>query len=335
MPLITDREDVLSLYREAAGRGWVLPAFNAENLTGVEAVLAAALEFSQATGIRHLPVITGITRRYDHRSQAAYYTHTRDAVIGLDLFMADLRVLTGTGSPFSDLRVMVHLDHIQWDADRDLLETGDLSGFSSIMFDASTLPLEDNIRRTRDFMQRRGHELVVEGACDEIGEASEGQPIRLTSPDMAERYAVGTGVDIIVANLGTEHRAGTADLKYRGDLARSIRERIGPRICLHGTSSVPHTQIKNLFADGICKVNIWTALERDSTPVLFEDMLRQAGRVAGPVAAQRWQDAGLLGREADVAGPLSIGHCTTTYRQALIFKEMKRVVTEFLGIWYV
>ncbi len=335
MPLITNRDDVLSLYREAASRGWVLPAFNAENLTGMEAILDGALAVSQRIGMKALPVIVGITRCYDHRSQSSFYTHTRDAEIGLRLFMADLGVLTGDNSPYANLSVMVHLDHIQWDADGDLLSDGDLSGVSSIMFDASTLPLDENISRTRDFMRLRGHELMVEGACDEIGEASEGQPIKLTSPEMAERFAGETGVDIIVANLGTEHRAGAADLKYRGDLARSIRERIGPRICLHGTSSVPPAQVKDLFADGVCKVNIWTALERDSTPALFEDMLRNAGRVAGPAAAERWRKAGLLGPEADVSGPLSIAHCTTTYRQSIIFREMRQKIMDFMGIWYV
>ncbi len=335
MPLITEREDVLNIYREAAARGWVLPAFNAENLTGMEAILDGALSYSMETGMDSLPVIIGVTRRYDHRSQSSFYTHTRDAEIGLQLFMADLGVLTGVGSPYAPLRVMVHLDHIQWDSDGDLLADGDLSGVSSIMFDASTLPLDQNISRTCEFMKRRGHELLVEGACDEIGEASEGQPIRLTSPDMAERFADETGVDIIVANLGTEHRAGAADLKYRGDLARSIRERIGPRICLHGTSSVPPAEVKDLFADGVCKVNIWTALERDSTPALFEDMLRNAGRVAGPAAAGSWREAGLLGSAADISGPLSILHCTTTYRQAIIFREMRQKVMDFMGIWYV
>ena len=62
--------------------------------------------------------------------------------------------------------------------------------------------------------------------------------VSLTDPDAAERYYRATGVDLIVANLGTEHRADAATLRYHGELARKITRRIGPRLCLHGTSSV-------------------------------------------------------------------------------------------------
>jgi len=85
----------------------------------------------------------------------------------------------------------------------------------------------------------------------------------------------------MVANLGTEHRANAADLEYCGDIAGQIKKRIGAKMVLHGCSSVPHCQLGNLFNDGVCKVNIWTALERDSSPVLFEDMLRHVEQTAG------------------------------------------------------
>ena len=335
MPLITGRSAVLSIYQEAAAKGWVLPAFNAENLTSLEAILSAAADFAAQTGQPALPVIVGLTRNYDHRAQAALYTQTRNAALGLELYLSDLRVLTGPDSPFGTLRVMLHLDHIQWDDDADLLESADLGAFSSLMYDASTLPLAENIARTRDFVQRHGAKLMVEGACDEVGEASEGQPVRLTSPDMAEQFARETGVDVIVANLGTEHRAGATNLHYHGELARAIRDRIGPRICLHGTSSVAPEQVRTLFTDGVCKVNLWTALERDSTPAMFRALLEHAGRVVGPETAEAWQAEGLLGTAAGTTGPLAVTHCTTTYRQTLVFEAMKHVVAGFLKLWYV
>jgi len=334
MPLITGRSNVAEIYAEAAERRWVLPAFNAENLTSTEAILAAAKEHGQRIALPDLPIIVGITRTYAHRPQAAFYTHTRNARLGLDLFMADLRVLTLPGSPFAELRVMVHLDHIQWDTDSDLFDLDDLGKYSSIMYDASVLPLDINIRRTRDFMTRHGERLFVEGACDEIGEASAGQPVALASPDLVERYMRETGVDIVVPNLGTEHRAGAADLKYRSDLARQIRERIGPRICLHGSSSVPPKQLNHLFEDGVCKVNLWTALERDSTPALFEDMLKHADQLIGPKQAAKWKTNGWLGERAPDQARLSLDYCTTTYRQAIVFEQMKQIVASFLERWY-
>ena len=223
MPLILERPRVLDTYTAAAAKGWVLPAFNSENLTTTEAVLAAANEFGD------VPIIVGITNTYWHRPQAVYYTHSRDWKVGLRLFLADLRELTGPDSPYRNVPVLIHLDHIQHDTDAELL-TWDLRQFSSIMYDASTLPIEANIQKTAAFRQHWGDRIIVEGAADEIGEAATSTGVVLTSPDLAERYYRATGVDLIVANLGTEHRADAATLRYHGELAREITGRIGPRL---------------------------------------------------------------------------------------------------------
>lgn len=334
MGLVTDREAVLDVYREAGGRGWVLPAFNGENATTFEAVFAAAAAFGRERNVPDLPVIVGLTNTYAHRPQTVLYTHTRDWRIGLRLFLDDVAALTGPGSPYAALRVMIHMDHVQWNTDRELLD-GDLSRFSSVMFDASTCPLEDNIRRTRAFVEARGREVVVEGACDEIAEASEGTPVALTTPEMAARFQDGTRVDLMVANLGTEHRAGAEDLEYRADAARAIAARVGPRLCLHGASSVRPGQVRGLFGDGIRKVNIWTALERDSAPALLRAMTREAGKVVGMQEAAAMRDEGLLGPSADCSGRSSVTHCATAFRQDIVFRRMRDIVRAFLDLWYV
>ena len=152
---------------------------------------------------------------------------------------------------------------------------------------------------------------------------------------MAEKYYNQTGIDIVVANLGTEHRANSSALQYRGDLARRIKERIGTHLCLHGTSSVSTEKVAKLFDDGICKVNIWTALERDSSPILFKDMLTNAAKVVGPEKAKEFLSEELLGEKADYKSPLSIDCYTTTYRQELVFQRMKNIITNYLNTWYV
>jgi fructose-bisphosphate aldolase class II len=315
MPLINGRECVLAVLADAAAHGWVLPAFNTENLTTTEAVLAAAHERSQIIGCAHLPVIVDITNNYWHRQQTVNYTHTRNWEIGLRLFLADLHVLCAPPSPYADLNVLIHLDHIQWDSDAGLL-AGELSRFSSIMFDASTLPMEENMARTANFVRMHGKTLLIEGACDEIAEAGSGAAgSGCTDPATAERYWRATGVDLVVANLGTEHRAARSTLAYRGDIARAITARIGPRLCLHGSSSVAADRLGSLFADGVRRVNLWTALERDSTPVLMRAMQASADKLAGPRA--------------------SLDYCTTTWRQGIVFAEMKRIVGKYLELWYV
>lgn len=333
MSLVIDKKQVLELYKEAEQNGWVLPCFCSENLTTTEAILAAVNDFGSVIGIPDLPVIIAITCQYDHRTQAAYYTHTRRWDIGLKLFLEDLRILTDKGSPYGKLRVMVHLDHIQYDTDKELLSS-DMETFSSIMFDASRLPLKENIKLTREFVKNKGNQIVIEGACDEIVDATGNEKSELTTPEKAEEYFSGTGVDLIVANLGTEHRASAMDLKYYSSHAKRIKEKIGTRIVLHGASSVPAEQIEGLINDGICKVNIWTALERDSAPILFQNMVENSIKVAGGEKVKQLKQTGLLGEKCIPCGKASLDFFTTTYRQDIIFSEMKKMVEGYLKLWY-
>jgi fructose/tagatose bisphosphate aldolase len=249
------------------------------------------------------------------------------------MFLADLEILTAPGAPFESLKVMVHLDHIQHDIDHELLGW-DMGSFSSIMFDASTLPFEENIAATARFVEQQGRNIVIEGACDEIVDATGDEVSQLTTPERADLFFARTGVDFAVANLGTEHRASASELKYHGDLARLIKQRVGTRLVLHGCSSVSNDQIDDLFNDGICKVNIWTALERESAPELLEEMVRNAAKVAGTEHAHAWYTQDLLGSKADLDSRPSLSHYTTTYRQEIIFNSMKKLVGDYLDLWY-
>ncbi|HEY5585977.1 MAG TPA: class II fructose-bisphosphate aldolase [Ruminiclostridium sp.] len=333
MAIITGRKQVLDIYSEAIRNKWTLPCFCTENLTTTEAILAATKEYGDAKGIKDLPVIIAITCQYDHRTQASYYTHTRRWDIGMKLFLGDLKILTAQGSPYENLRVMVHLDHVQFDDDKELL-SWDMEQFSSIMFDASKLPFKENMKLTKQFVMEQGAKIVVEGACDEIVDATGNDKSELTTPEKAEEYYNETGVDLIVANLGTEHRASAKDLKYYSDFATKIKDKIGTRIVLHGASSVPGDQISHLIEDGVCKVNLWTALERDSSPALFKSMVENATKVAGKTTVENLKKADLLGTKCSSDEKASLGFFTTEYRQNIIFTEMKKIVNAYLRLWY-
>jgi fructose-bisphosphate aldolase class II len=333
MSIITGRKAVLDIYGEAAKRGWVLPCFCSENLTTTEAILEGTRLRGETIGVPDLPIIVAITCRYDHRTQAQFYTNTRKWDVGLKMFLSDLDILAGKGGPYEKLRVMVHLDHIQFDDDAELL-SWDMGRFSSIMFDASKLPFTDNMRLTAAFVLKRGSEIVVEGACDEIVDANGAQHSEPTDGVKAEEYIGKTGVDLIVANLGTEHRASAMDLRYLGDKAREVKSRIGTKIVLHGASSVPGDQIAHLMDDGVCKVNLWTALERDSSPALLRDMVVNAAKVGGAGLASELATAGFLGDSSDTTSKASLDYFTTTHRQEIVYREMTRIVVGYLGLWY-
>lgn len=334
MPLILERKQVLEAYARAAENKWVVPSFCSENLTATEAILAGALEYSNEICKPNIPITIAITNQYSHRSQSVNYTHTRRWDLGLKLFLADINILTAEDSPFAELNVMTHLDHTQWDNDEPLLKW-DMKQFSMIMYDASTLPFDENILRTKEFVDKHGREIVIEGACDEIVDAGGEKKSRLTSPENAERFTEETGVDYVVANLGTEHRASGFDLKYHGDLASQISKAIGPKLVLHGTSSVDSKQLKGLFSDGIAKVNIWTTLERDSSPQLFTDTVKNSAKIIGPDKAKQMIEEGLLGENVDKTSKPALTHYTTTYRQQIVFNKMKEIVKYYLQLWYV
>lgn len=330
--IITGREAVSRVYQRAREQEWVLPCFNSENLTTTEAILAAARAYGNEKGIARIPVIIGITLQYEDRPQSVYYTHSRQWEIGLRLFLDDLRVLAGEGGPYEDVDVIIHLDHVIHRLDAGLLDW-DLSQFSSIMYDASSLSMDENIAATARFVERYGHLVLVEGACDEIDAAGDGQSSELTSPDKAERYLRETGVDFIVANLGTEHRASVSELRYSGERAQEIRDRIGPRLVLHGGSSVQTEAMGQLAGDGICKVNVWTLLERESGANLLVHLVENAGKVAGAQTVKQLRTKGLLG-EGVSEDHASLNYFSTTARQAFVFEEMKVIIHRYLSLWY-
>lgn len=333
MSIIRDANQVRGIYMTAADKGWVLPCFCSENQTTTEAILSAAEDHRRRLGFAQMPIIVAQTCNYEHRNNAADYTHTRSWKTGLRLFTDDVKALAGEDGPYSKLQVMIHLDHIQPDADKELLD-GDLSDFASIMFDASARPFEENIAATAEFVKQRRREIVIEGACDEIVDATGTVHNALTTPEKALLYCNETGADMIVANLGTEHRATGKELQYHGDVARQIRDQIGKRIVLHGLSSVPNDQVTGLFSDGIVKANIWTSLERDSSPALFAEMVRQAEKVAGEKTVRMLIEEGLLTDKALTGDKPALTHFTTMFRQDIVYAAMKKLVGDYLALWY-
>lgn len=334
MPVIQGRDAVAEVYRRAAEQRWVVPTFCAENQTTVEAILAACQQKAAELGTR-VPITIAITGQYLHRSQSTRYAHAGNARTGRLLFLNDCQILSRDGGDYSAVDVITHFDHGQIQYDQDVLgDDGNLDGFSSIMFDQSELPWEENLRSTAQFVRRCGDRVYVEGAADEVVDAEDNAHNSLTTPSRAEEFLARTGVDMVVANLGTEHRASVQDLHYHPEAARAIAAVIGPRLVLHGASSVPPDQLDTLFDDGVCKVNIWTTLERDTAPTLLRDLLEHAGQVVGEAIAHQLISEGLLGPKAPSTGRPDMDYFATARRQEVVFRAMKQIITGYLDRWY-
>ena len=178
-----------------------------------EAVLQAVHDVGVETGTPNLPITMAFTSAYPGRSQTENYTTLKDRVLGAMMCLDDIEALAGPHSPFRDLRVMVHLDHGQPEEDATLLEEH-VDRFSCVMFDASALPFEENIARTAAYVERFRDRVTIEGAVDEIVDASGTHKNELCTVERAQRFVEETGVDLIVPNLGTEHRSTAEQAHY-------------------------------------------------------------------------------------------------------------------------
>jgi len=295
MPLVSDPIEVKEIYDQAAETGICLANFCAANSRTMESILQAVSTFGQTHGLGGLPIIVSATANYPIEPQLQHYTGTGDARVGLRAFLADVDTFLSEDSPYADARVMLHLDHARPGVDDEIMPLV-LDKFSTIMYDCSLFPVDENIRRVADFVAQHQGQVWVEGAVDEVAQAEDATTQdELTDPAMAERYLRETGVFLIVPNLGTEHRATAAVARYQGALARTIRDRIGPRMVLHGSSSLQDEELPHLAEDGIIKVNIWSIFERLGGQAVASDVLHNLGNLFPVEQLRAWQAEGYLG----------------------------------------
>lgn len=154
----------------------------------------------------------------------------------------------------------VHLDHGR------TLETVRLAlglGFTSVMFDGSHYPLEENIDKTKEIValaEKFG--ASVEGEIGSIGGA-EGDmasaDIKVTSVAEAKRFAEETKVDALAVAIGTAHGNYKETPHLRIDRLKEIHEALATPLVLHGGTGLTAEDFHNCLANGITKINIATA----------------------------------------------------------------------------
>lgn len=154
----------------------------------------------------------------------------------------------------------VHLDH------GGTLETIKLAlslGFTSVMFDGSKYPLEENINRTREVVElAHAKGAAVEAEIGRVGGAEgdyKSVDVLVTSVEEAKRFAKEAGVDALAVAIGTAHGNYTVQPKLRIDRLKEIFETIETPLVLHGGTGLTEDDFKNCIANGIKKINIATA----------------------------------------------------------------------------
>jgi len=163
--------------------------------------------------------------------------------------------------------VTVHLDHA---TDPDLVEEAVALGITSVMYDASALPYDENVAATASIVHRCHRAGVrVEGELGEIG-GKDGvhSPGTRTDPAQAAAYVAVTGVDALAVAVGSSHAMRTRDAELDLDLIARLRDAVPVPLVLHGSSGVPEPDLVRAVAHGMRKVNIATHLNRRFTGAL-------------------------------------------------------------------
>lgn len=164
----------------------------------------------------------------------------------------------------ANIPVAIHLDH---GASLESAVHAINCGCNGVMVDASQAPLEENIQAIRAVVEMaRGCGVPVEGELGYLpgveGEDAERHPgeVSYTSVDEARDYVERTGVDTLAVSIGTVHGRMRGDPQLDFDRLSKINEALGIPLVIHGGTGLSDNQFRQLIANGVSKINYYTAL---------------------------------------------------------------------------
>lgn len=229
--MLIDLKQILEL---AEKKNAAVPAFNMYNMESVIGVMRAA----RATGA---PVIF---QMFNRLASTEYGTFVANSI---------KEAIRQLPTP-----AVFHLDH---GAGIPEVIRALRLGVSGAMIDASTLPLEENMTKTRAVVSLCGEcGVPVEAELGHVGVTSDEKLSDFTDVSEANRFASETGVSALAVMVGTAHgvykKAPVLDIQRISD----IRDATGLPLVLHGGSGVPVEQLKKAVDAGIRKVNFATDL---------------------------------------------------------------------------
>lgn len=229
------------LLNDAAACGYAVGAFNINNMEIIQAVLEVADEVKA-------PVIL-------QASQGAI------RYAGLEY----IHSLVVAGVKKVRVPVALHLDH--GTSFKQIIQCI-RHGFTSIMFDGSSFPLEENIALTKKIVEvAHAAEVSVEAELGRIGGAEDEIEVSaaeefFTDPEEARHFVRNTGVDALAVAIGTAHGPYRGEPRLDFRRLALIKELVDVPLVLHGASGVPDESIGRAIELGICKVNIDTEIRQ-------------------------------------------------------------------------
>ena len=189
--------------------------------------------------------------------------------LGVDLTGKGLSLLTSmvkAASEHFSVPVCFHMDHA---TDFELIKAGIDAGFSSVMFDGSVLPFEENAKKTAEITKyAHAKGITVEAELGHVGNASVGSISEtgtdddpgetLTVPEEVAKFIEITDVDALAVAIGTSHGVYKKTPELRIDRLDEITAVCNRPLVLHGGSGTPDDQMQNAIHHGITKINIYS-----------------------------------------------------------------------------
>ena len=225
MPLVNAKE---MLTKAKAGH-YAVGQFNINNLEWTKSILLTAQELNS-------PVILGVSEG------AGKYMCGYKTVVGMVNGMLEELNIT--------VPVALHLDHGSYEGAKKCIE----AGFSSIMFDGSHYPIEENIEKTKELVatcNKLGLSLEAEVGAIGVGECADPKECKMVAD---------LGVTMLAAGIGNIHGKYPANWKGLSfETLDAIQQLTGEMpLVLHGGTGIPADMIKKAISLGVSKINVNT-----------------------------------------------------------------------------
>ena len=225
------------MLNKAKAGHYAVGQFNINNLEWTKSILLAAEETRS-------PVILGVSE-----GAGKYMTGYKTVVGMVNGMLEELNI---------SVPVALHLDHGSYEGCYKCIE----AGFSSIMFDGSHYPIEENIEKTKELVKvAKGKGMSVEAEVGSIGGEEDGVIGRGECADPEECKAVADlGVTMLAAGIGNIH--GKYPANWQGlsfETLDAIQQKTGVMpLVLHGGTGIPADMIKKAIDLGVSKINVNT-----------------------------------------------------------------------------
>ncbi|WP_303966807.1 class II fructose-bisphosphate aldolase [Sporosarcina ureae] len=257
MPLVSMKEMMI----QGKEQGYAIGQFNLNNLEYTQAILQAAEEEKS-------PVILGVSE-----GAARYMGGFKTVVMMVKGLMEDY----GTTVP-----VAIHLDHgSSFEKCKEAIE----AGFTSVMIDASSKPLEENIEITKkvvDFAKQ--HNVSVEAELGVVGGQEDdviADGVIYADPAECRELVEKTGIDCLAPALGSVHGPYKGEPNLGFEEMEEISKQGDIPLVLHGGTGIPTKDIQRAISLGTSKINVNTENQIQGTKVV-RDILNEDSEVYDP-----------------------------------------------------